>query len=158
MTSSDLRCPRCAAHAPAGAQWCSLCYADLRPAAPEQRADGQQTGDPAGAPSALPPELPAEQKDAAGPGQPPAEPAARPRGKHARRAAPGDQPSALPTDLEQTAAAMLAQLAASESGSPLGRYSGLVDTSAKKVGLMVGGAVVAMIALFLLMVVAGSIL
>lgn len=158
MTSSDLRCPRCAAHAPAGAQWCSLCYADLRPAAPEQRVDGQPASDPAGAPSALPPELPAEQKDELGQGRPAAEPAARPRGKHARRAAPEDQPSALPTDLEQTAAALLAQLAASESGSPLGRYSGLVDTSAKKVGLMLGGAVVAMIALFLLMVLAGSIL
>lgn len=36
---SSLRCSHCSAHVPAGAQWCTLCYADLRPreeAAPTQ--------------------------------------------------------------------------------------------------------------------------
>ena len=32
-TSHDLRCPRCSAHTSPGADWCTLCFADLRPKA-----------------------------------------------------------------------------------------------------------------------------
>jgi hypothetical protein len=30
MTSNDLRCPQCSAHVSPGADWCTLCFADLR--------------------------------------------------------------------------------------------------------------------------------
>lgn len=142
MQATDLRCPRCGAHAPTGAQWCSLCFTDLRAptAAPEPTPEVLTE-----APITSPEEEPAQ-----------VAPDARPRGKHARRAhAPANDPAA---DVEAQAAQLLAQLAASESGAPLGRYSGFVDTPAKKVGLMVGGAVVAMLVLFVLMAVIGMIL
>lgn len=132
--STDLRCPHCAAHLPAGAEWCSLCHADLRPGA-------QPPADPS-PPS--PPTSPAAEPDAeAAPG--------RSTGKHARRAVSKE-------DVERTADALLAELAAAEAVNPLGRFSGLVDTPAKKVGLMVGGTVVAMLALFVLMAVLGALL
>ena len=140
MTTNDLRCPRCGALAPAGAQWCSLCYASLGgPPAPsaEPVVSGEHAEEDL-------PETPA--------------PDVRPRGKHARHATPPGVAPASDPDVEQTAAALLAQLAASESGSPLGRYSGLVDTPAKKVGLMVGGAVAAMLFLFIVMAVVGTVL
>lgn len=148
-TTYDLKCPRCAAHAPAGADWCSLCYADLRPAVtpePEQQPE----------PVAAEPE----------PVQLEAEPALAelvtagpPRGKHAKRAESGE-PGDLGADGAATVDpdALLAQLAAAESGNPLGSYSRFVDTPAKKVGLMVGGAVAAMVLLFALMAIAGALL
>ena len=61
-------------------------------------------------------------------------------------------------DVERTAAALLAQLAVSESSNPAGRFAGLVDSPAKKVALMGGGAVVAMLVLFILMAVIGTLL
>ena len=142
--ATDLRCPRCGAHAPSGAQWCSLCFTDLQvPATDPEPAPEVPTE--AATPSTV--EEPAQEASS---------PDVRPRGKHARRAhAPAQDPAA---DAEAQAAQLLAQLAASESGAPLGRYSGFVDTPAKKVGLMVGGAVVAMLALFVLMAVVGSVL
>lgn len=139
--TSDLRCPRCAAHAPAGAQWCSLCYADLRPSSPVAAQPEQE--------QPVVPEAPQAPTEPAAPG-------VRPRGKHARRA-PAD--AATPAvDLDRTAAEMLAQLAASESAGPIGGFSSLVDSPAKKVAVMVGGAVVAMLVLFILMAVVGSLL
>jgi len=141
--ATDLRCPRCGAHAPSGAQWCSLCFTDLQAAVDPEPTPEVLTE----AATALPVEDPAQVAPA---------PDARPRGKHARRAhSPANDPVA---DVEARAAQLLAQLAASESGAPLGRYSGFVDTPAKKVGLMVGGAVVAMVVLFVLMAVVGMIL
>lgn len=127
--SSDLRCPRCSAHVPAGAQWCSLCYADLR--------EGERRDSPDAAPDPTSPIEPARRTGASG------------GGRHARRAP-------APEDAEQLADAMLAELAAAESGNPLGRMSGLVDTPAKKIGLMVGGTVAAMLLLFLVMAVLGA--
>ncbi len=106
-TSDDLRCPHCAAHVTAAAEWCTLCYADLR----------------------------------------------TPIGKPAT-----DEPESKPEPSVLSADALLAQLAAAESGNPLGRFSGVVDTPAKKVGLMVGGALAAMCLLFILMAVAGALL
>ena len=109
-TSDDLRCPHCAAHVTAAAEWCTLCYADLRT-----------------------------------PVQPPA-------GEPEKASEHEPEESALSVD------AMLAQLAAAEAGNPLGRFSGVVDTPAKKVGLMVGGALAAMCLLFILMAVSGALL
>ena len=144
---ADLRCPQCAAHVRAGSDWCTLCYADLRPApapapAPEPVAvalEEPTAEEPASAAGhhALATSAAEVTPDATAAGEP-----AR-RGKHAKHAA---RPSAEET--EALAAQLLAQLAVHESGSPLGRFSALTDTTGKKVGLMVGGTV-AVVALLL---------
>lgn len=142
--ATDLRCPRCGAHAPSGAQWCSLCFADLRASEDAPVPTPEVVTEAA---SVSPVEVSGREAPA---------PDVRSRGKHARRSvAPAQDPAA---DVEAQAAQLLAQLAASESGAPLGRYSGFVDTPAKKVGLMMGGAVVAMLVLFVLMALIGMVL
>jgi len=40
------RCPRCAALVRPGAQWCTLCYADLRPASPQPAREPQPAPSP----------------------------------------------------------------------------------------------------------------
>jgi hypothetical protein len=124
-----------------GADWCTLCYTDLRPAPP--------------APEAVVPEAVAVPPSVA---QGPAavDPASPVRGRHARRA-PASSAPALDADA-RTADAMLAQLAAAESANPLGRAAGSLDSPAKKVALMIGGAVSVTALLFLLMVVVGALL
>lgn len=139
-TAFDLRCPTCAAHVPAGASWCTLCYADLRPAPAAAPAPCPEPAAPVPAPVGTPAEGPSGR-----------------RGKHARRDpdVAGNQPEA---DVEAVAARLLAELAASESGPALGRYSDLVDSTGKKVAVMAGGTAAAMAVLFLLMVALGSLL
>jgi hypothetical protein len=148
---ADLRCPQCAAHVRAGSDWCTLCYADLRPApAPESPAALEPVT--AAAPE---PELEAEPVPVAAdaPAEEDAAPVAPRRGKHAKHAA---RPSTAET--EALAAQLLAQLAVEESGSPLGRYSSLMDTTGKKVALMVGGAVVVTLLVFAFMALVGAFL
>lgn len=138
-TAPSVRCPRCSAHLRAGSQWCSLCYTDLRPAPAPVLAP------PVLAPPVLAPPVGA-----------PARPV-RPRGKHARRGSSYDDlagPS--PDDVDVLARAMLAELAATERTDPLGSLGRLVDSTPKKVGLMVGGAVAAMTLLFVVMAVLGA--
>lgn len=133
-TAPSVRCPRCSAHLRAGSDWCSLCYADLRPA-------------PEPPPTPVAPPASVESP----------EPTARPRGRHARRApASEEKATTSPDDVEVLAAQMLAELAASEQKSPLGPMAGLVDSTQKKVGLMVGGAVAAMCVMFIVMFLLGS--
>lgn len=160
-TSQDLRCPRCAAHVRAGSDWCTLCYADLRPApepaVPTPVAPAEGTPPvalaevtPPGARSALP-QSSAAGHYAADQAHRPAPVA--PRGKHARHA------SAEPAfDPELSPDALLARLAAEEAKNPFGAYAGLLDTPGKKIGLMVGGALLATGLLFLVMAVLGSLL
>lgn len=169
-TSQDLRCPRCAAHVRAGSDWCTLCYADLRPApepaVPTPVAPAEVTP-PVAPADVTPPVARAEgtapvarsalpQSSAAG--HYAADQAHRPapvtpRGKHARHA------SAEPAfDPELSPDALLARLAAEEAKNPFGAYAGLLDTPGKKIGLMVGGALLATGLLFLVMAVLGSLL
>ena len=167
-TDADLRCPQCAAHVRAGSEWCTLCYADLRPApAPAvvdetisagTDADGAglvANADPAAgsttpARDALPQTYAAGHY--AGDTQDTAVDAAAParRGKHAKRAA---GPSVEETDA--LAAQLLAQLAAEESSAPLGRLTGLTDSPGKKVGLILGGSVTLILVFFTLMTIIG---
>ncbi|HEU4912093.1 MAG TPA: hypothetical protein VFV76_09360 [Actinomycetes bacterium] len=142
--SQDLRCPRCSAHVRAGSQWCTLCYADLRPAPAVPR-------EPAPTPELAAASVEPPGVETAADSEPEQMPVRR--GKHARAAA---EPGAL--DIEGTAAAMLAELAAAESGNRVGQWSALLDSPGKKVGLMVGGAVAAMVLIFLLMSAAGALL
>lgn len=139
--SLAVRCPRCGAHVRAGADWCTLCYTDLR-AAPE----------PPPAPVPLP-------------GTPAPEPAAAvapasPRGRHARQAPAYDERDA-PADGDHEPApgtdAMLAMLAA-ESGRPFDGLLDRFDSTGARVGAMVGGVVVVSVGLFALMYLVGSLL
>ena len=84
------------------------------------------------------------------------------RGKHARQAgrAPADATTAAapgPSIDHGEIDRMLAQLAA-ESAQPLGRFTGRFDSPAGKIGLMVGGTVVAGVLILLLMAVVGVLL
>lgn len=163
---ADLSCPRCGAHVRAGSDWCTLCYTDLRPA--DQRPPAEPVAPPAPAapadavepvPAVPAPDAPATATPtavAATPAVPAAltpevAPEQQARGKHAKPAAA----AASPDETEALAAQLLAQLAVHESGSPLGRYSHLVDTPGKKVALMIGGAVGVLAILLVLMAVLG---
>jgi hypothetical protein len=123
------------------ADWCTLCYADLRPAPPE--------------PLVL---APADAETAAAVGA----------GKHARREATYAPAAAVAVDGDgaatgdETAArlnadAMLALLAA-ESGSPLGSLGGLggrLDNKGTQLALMAGGLLVVALLFLALMALAG---
>jgi hypothetical protein len=139
----------------AGTEWCSLCYADLRPR--EETVAPPVTHD---APSRQP-------LDHARQPQPalvaPASAAVAPPssgGKHAKHAKkPEFGAVTAPTaEVERLADQLLAELAATESGSPLGAVSGLVDSTGKRVALMVGGGLGVLLLLFVLMAVAGALL
>jgi hypothetical protein len=137
-TSPALRCPRCSAQVSAGSDWCTLCYADLRPAAPE-------------------PYAPVEPSRATE--EPPAQQAVARRGKHAK-AAPefGEAAPAPDPNVDALAAEMLGQLAADEARNPLGPLAGLVDTTGKRIALMTGGAAAAIALLVLVMAAIGALL
>lgn len=151
-TSNDLRCPRCGAHVRQDAQWCTLCYADLRPAPadPVALAEPAEPGlqqltpaDSAAAPGA----------DASPPDLPPTPP--RPsRGRHARRA-PDEPVGDTLGDVDVDA--MLAQLAA-ESDSGLGALSGRLASPGAKAVVIGGGIALVCLVLVLLMVIVGSLL
>lgn len=138
-TSQLLSCPRCHAHVRAGSQWCTLCYSDLRP--PPLVAEAQAV-------------LPEPAPD---------EPLLVPtrRGKHSRPvdAPAGDTVARSPGSTldEGEVERMLATLAA-QSSAPLGRLAGRFDTPASKIGLMVGGTVLAGLVILLLMAVVGALL
>ena len=140
-------CPRCGAHARVGAQWCTLCYTDLRPA-PVRVETPVPEPDPE---PAREPELVSV----------PAAPAAR--GKHARRSpSPDDivpaQPG--PAEVASAADAMLAQLAA-ESSAPLAGLGGLfsrLESGGARAALLVAGILLVGTVLFGLMALIGSLL
>jgi hypothetical protein len=117
-----------------GADWCSLCYADLRPAPPAVEAPRPEVH---------------RAPEGGGPS---------PRGRHARRASEAGRDPEAALDPELTAEALLAQLVAAESGNPLGHLAGQVDSPGKKFALMVGGAVAMATLLFVLMAAVGALL
>jgi hypothetical protein len=144
MTSHDLRCPQCGAHAVADADWCTLCYADLRPPA-----EPEPAGD-------------AEVAAGSVPAAPVAAVAAPPRGKHARRTpTAGSVTSAGGHEAEPAAGVdvdvMLAQLAA-ETTPPLGDFMGRFDTKASRALVIAGGVAAVGLVLLLAMTILGSLL
>ena len=143
-----VRCPRCSAHVRTGSDWCTLCYADLRPAPPVVAA--AEAPEPAAVPARVEPvELPvAEPLDVA-----PVAPVGR--GKHAKRASTAAV--GAPPDVEALADQMLAELAVSESKNPLGPLAPHLDTPAKRVGLMAGGAVAGICLLVILLTILGAV-
>jgi hypothetical protein len=157
-TAPSVRCPACTAYVRAGSEWCTLCYADLRPKPdPAPAVSDEPAADVVADAPAQVGNVEAPVADVPDPVPP------RPRGKHAKHAKQAaedpvfGQPAQMVADAEIDAIAdqMLAQLAG-ERANPIGSLSGYVDTKGKQVALMVGGAVVAMCLLFLLMALAGS--
>jgi hypothetical protein len=147
MTSNDLRCPQCSAHVSPGADWCTLCYTDLRPP-PE----------PPVVEAAPEPELVVE--PAPVPEQSGEQPAVV-QGKHTRSAtAYGD---AAPLDaagltaFEARADEMLAMLAA-ESSHPMGPLADRLESTSSRVVAGLIGLVVLSTAGLLVMTVLGHFL
>jgi hypothetical protein len=145
-TSLPVRCPHCAAQVTAGSDWCSLCYADLRPAPePEQ----EQEQEPVAAAE------PAAEARAADGADAPAVAAPKPgRGKHSRVAPSPEPEAAAPldrTEAEILADQLIAELAISEGGNALGPLTQALDTTAKRVAVMLGGAGTLIVVLLLLM-------
>ncbi|MGZ4625964.1 MAG: hypothetical protein ACXV3S_06695 [Kineosporiaceae bacterium] len=164
MSDVDARCPQCGAHVRAAADWCSLCYAGLRPA-PEPApvpAPEIAPADKTAAAGALPPKLAARPQQATD-----GEAAS---GRHARRVAVTATTDFAVTDTTDTADksgesaedalgadAMLAMLAA-ESGSPLGGAAGRLTSPGVRVGVMIGGVVLVSLVLLAVMMLVGSLL
>ncbi|MGZ4595494.1 MAG: hypothetical protein ACXV3V_01095 [Actinomycetes bacterium] len=146
-TSHDLRCPRCAARSLPDAEWCTLCYADLRPA-------------PEPAPPAPEPE------PVTGESQPHVDvpSALGSRGKHARRvrahdpADPADPAEPVPAGLQDVDVdLMLAQLSA-ETAVALPGFLDRVESKGARVAIMCGGVAGIAVVLLVLMTVVGSLL
>ncbi len=130
-TSPEVRCPGCSAHVCAGSEWCTLCYADLRPPSP--------------APAEV---VPAPGRHARN----------TPADDTPDQAAPTTASVGTARDIELVAARMLAELAVSESANPLGPLAAKLDTPAKRVGLMISATVGLLCVLTLLMAIAGALL
>lgn len=171
MTSNDLRCPQCSAHVSSGADWCTLCFADLRvpPVPPVLEAEPEVEPAPVVEPA----------------GEQVGEPAERGRGKHARSATlregtlreetlydatahdvssyteatsyatrtPRDE--AESAALEARANEMLAILAA-ESSHPMGPLADRLESTSARVVAGIIGLVVLSIAGLLVMTVLGQ--
>lgn len=134
MTHVLTQCPRCGAPVRGHADWCTLCYTDLRPA-PEPEPQPEPAVGEAGLPAV----------------------AADPKGKHARRAPLEDEPAPSPAGISKDGLnvdAMFALLAA-ESTAPLGRLSGRLDTKGAQLTLMVGGLVAVVAVMLVLMFIGG---
>lgn len=162
-----MRCPKCAALVAPGAAWCSLCYLDLRPPAPEPKPVAVE-------PEPVPvrvPDLGPDGTDATsallvanGPR----------RGKHARRA-PEPTPDAGPdtsadaaqngglTALDESAESAARELLAAleqENRLPTQVSSAVaqLDSTGAKVVVMVGGLVLVSLLMVGLMALVGSFL
>lgn len=144
LTSVDRRCPHCSSHVRAGSDWCTLCYADLRP--PQERA----AVDP-------PVTTVAEGFGPDGIAETGEDVAQRPAVGRRRRAA-HDTDEPVSEDIEAVAEQMLARLAESESRNPLGPLAGVLDTTGKRAAFIVVGAGLAMLVIFLLMLGLGLLL
>ena len=151
-------CPRCGAHTRIGAQWCTLCYADLRPAP-----DATRRPDPALV--TVPPTPAAEARSERAPESAPATPVTGPgRGKHARhdstvehhQSESDSEPATRSAHASEVLSpdAMLVLLAA-ESSKPLPGLSGRLESKGSRIALTVGGMAMIAVLLFAVMAVLG---
>ena len=160
-TSHDLRCPQCSAHTSPGADWCTLCFADLRPKAFQEES---------AAPSAV---------EALPEAEPAVEPATRGNGKHARAVTTYDDavspldPATTYDDAAVTAVSsrdpvetakinaradeMLAMLKA-DIGNPLGPMADRLATTHSRIGAGFIGLVGVTLLGWLVMTVLGHLL
>jgi hypothetical protein len=168
-------CPRCGAHARRGAQWCTLCYADLRPAPPRSRraepvletVPPTPTTAPTPAPTTAPvPVVVAGRGKHARPGSTveatvPQHSGAEQSGAEqsgTEQSGAGSGPPARTADEEalRSADAMLALLAL-EQTPPLPGLSGRLDSKGARVALTVGGMALVGLFFFLVMALLGTI-
>ena len=146
-----VRCPRCSAHVRTGSDWCTLCYADLRPAPPVVAA--AEAPEPAAEPAPVEPvELP-EAEILQAIAVAPVAPAGR--GKHAKRAS--TTAVGAPPEVEALADQMLAELAATRSDDRLSAMVSALDEPGKKIGVIIGGAIGATCVLFIVMTILGAV-
>jgi hypothetical protein len=142
------RCPRCAALVRPEAPWCTLCYADLRPA-PEPEPEPEHAPELSVPEAVLAPTVLAAPESVLA--EEPALAAAGPRGRHSKvtvgEVRPVTEGETTPAEVDALAAQMLAVLAA-ESKPALGRFSGEMDSTGVKVGVMVGGVLLVTAILF----------
>jgi hypothetical protein len=173
MTSNDLRCPQCSAHVSPGADWCTLCFADLR-VPPVPAVPPVVEAEPAVEPASV-----VEQA-----GEQVGEPAEGGRGKHARSATSPEETLREETSydatthdvtsyaeatsyvartprgeaesaaLEARANEMLAILAA-ESSHPMGPLADRLESTSARVVAGIIGLVVLSVAGLLVMTVLG---
>jgi hypothetical protein len=149
-TSLPVRCPHCAAQVTAGSDWCSLCYADLRPAPePEPEPEQEQEQEPVAAAE------PAAEARVADGADAPAVAAPKPgRGKHSRVAPSPEPEAAAPldrTEAEILADQLIAELAITEGGNRLGTLANSLDSTGKRLAVILGGAAAGIVVLILLM-------
>jgi hypothetical protein len=145
-----VRCPRCSAHVRTGSDWCTLCYADLRPAPPVAEPVAALEPEPLTAP-VEPVDLPvAETGEAV---DVPAAPVGR--GKHAKRTSTAAL--GAPPEVEALADQMLAELAATRSGDRLSSMVSALDQPGKKIGFIIGGTVGATCVLFIVLTILGAV-
>ena len=146
-----VRCPRCSAHVRTGSDWCTLCYADLRPAPPVAEPVAAREPEPLTAP-VEPVDLPVaetfEAVDLA-----PAAPVGR--GKHAKRASTARL--GAPPEVEALADQMLAELAATRSNDRLSSMVSALDEPGKKIGFIIGGVIGATCVLFIVLTILGAV-
>ena len=147
-----VRCPRCSAHVRTGSDWCTLCYADLRPAPPVVAAPEAPEPAVASAPVVEPVDLPAAETVEAVAAVP-AAPVGR--GKHAKRASTAAV--GAPPEVEALADQMLAELAATRSDDRLSSMVSALDEPGKKIGFIIGGAIGATCVLFIVMTILGAV-
>ena len=146
-----VRCPRCSAHVRTGSDWCTLCYADLRPAPPVAEPGAALEPEPLTAP-VEPVDLPVtetvEAVDLA---------AVAPvgRGKHAKRASTAAL--GAPPEVEALADQMLAELAATRSNDRLSAMVSALDEPGKKIGFIIGGVIGATCLLFIVLTILGAV-
>jgi ribosomal protein L40E len=161
------RCPACAARVPAGADWCGLCYADLRPAppapAPVERPDPLTAPLPAVEAALDLDPIDVDVREPLTVGAP--APAGRRTGRHrAASAAPGwpclrcDAHNDVADDVcAQCGAGFLSGVETAELVVPgLGPTSRIEKTH--KVALVVGGTVVVMALLLVIAMLLGTVL
>ena len=148
--SQTVRCPQCSAQVRTGTDWCTLCFANLRPA-------------PAVSAAPVTPQPEPVAESATGCADEPAresvfgELAAAPlrRGKHSRSQT--SDTAAIAVNVDALAEQMLAELAASYSGNVLGPAAFLVNTRAKRAGVTIGGALLASMLILLVATVLGKV-
>jgi hypothetical protein len=160
-TSQDLRCPQCSAQTSPGADWCTLCFADLRPPPPVVAA-------PEPPPAVEPPavEPPTVELDSGHEGtvELPGVSAGPGNGKHARAAKTYDEslsPSggvphdaATVAEIEARADEMLAMLVA-ERTNPLGPVAERLATTHSRIAAGLIGLVIVSLCGWLVMTVLG---
>jgi hypothetical protein len=146
-----VRCPRCSAHVRTGSDWCTLCYADLRPAPPVAEPVAALEPEPLSTP-VEPVDLPVaetvEAVDLA-----PAAPLGR--GKHAKRASTAAL--GAPPEVEALADQMLAELAVTRSNDRLSSMVSALDEPGKKIGFIIGGVIGATCVLFIVLTTLGAV-